>query len=223
MFDQYNEWITERLGKFTASDIHKLMEKGRGGEYFGKGAKTYIRQKAAEILTQEPVNGGRLNISSLEWGSAHEHEAVQLFEQETEFTVEYFGGANPKFFDYTNFSGGSPDGIANGTTVLEVKCPYNSGEHIEHLLLNSAEDLLEYYPEAYWQIQFNMLCTGCKNGYFISYDPRFAEEPLRLKYVYIEQNEEHALLLKERLAEAEKQLAVMIGMVRELLPETTNN
>lgn len=219
MFDQYNEWITDRLGKFTASDIWKLMEKGRGAEYFGKGAKTYIRQKAAEILTQEPVNGGRLNTAAMEWGSAHEHEAVQVFQEATGLMVAYFGGAEPKFFDYTNFSGGSPDGLVGDNKVAEIKCPYNSGEHVEHLLLSSGEDLKDYYPEAYWQILFNMLCTDSEGGYFISYDPRFAEEPLRLKVIEIEKDEADLLLLKERVTEAEKQLAVMVGMVRDLLPE----
>ena len=220
MFDQYNEWLTDRLGKFTASDIWKLMEKGKGAEYFGKGAKTYIRQKAAEILTQEPVNGGRLNTAAMEWGSAHEHEAIELFkEQFRGKDVIAYGGESPKFFDYTNFSGGSPDGVTDDNEVLEVKCPYNSSEHVEHLLLLSGEDLKGYYPEAYWQILFNMLCTGLDAGYFISYDPRFAEEPLRLKIIRIEKDEADLLLLKERVAEAEKQLAVMIGMVRDLLPE----
>lgn len=223
MFDQYNEWLTDRLGKFTASEIWKLTEKGRGGEYFGKGAKTYIRQKAAEILTQEPVNGGRANISSLEWGSAHEFEACKKFEEVTGLSASYLGGANPKFYDYTAFSGGSPDGLTSDKMVLEIKCPYNSGEHVEHLLLNSAEDLKDYYPEAYWQIMFNIICTDSEGGYFISYDPRFAEHPLRLKYITIEKDEAAIALLKERLTEAEKQLAVMIGLVRELLPVNNNN
>lgn len=220
MFEQYNEWITDRLGKFTASDIWKLLEKGRGNEYFGKGAKTYIRQKAAEILTQEPVNGGRLNTAAMEWGSAHEYEAVQAFEGATGLTVEYFGGAEPKFFDYSNFSGGSPDGLSSDKAVIEVKCPYNSGEHVEHLLLNSGEDLKEYYPEAYWQIMFNILCTNSDAGYFISYDGRFAEEPLQLKYIHIEKNDEHIELLKERISEAEKQLSVIIAMVRDNILES---
>lgn len=219
MFDQYNDWITDRLGKFTASEIWKLMEKGRGkDEYFGKGAKTYIRQKAAEILTQEPINGGRLNIAALEWGSAHEHEAVKRFEKETGLTVEYYGGASPKFFDYTPFSGGSPDGLITGEAIIEIKCPFNSAEHIEHLLINTSEDLKDYYPEAYWQILFNMICTETSKGYFISYDNRFAEEPLQTKIVEVFFNENDRDLLLERLKEAESQLALIIGLVRDLLP-----
>lgn len=219
MFQEHDAWLEQRLGKFTASEIWKLVESGRGGEYFGKGAKTYIRLKAAEILTLEPNNGGRVNGNALEWGSAHEFEALDRFAKETGFEVDYFGGASPKFFEYTAFSGGSPDAIIQGNTVGEVKCPYNSGEHIEHLLLNDAEDLKSYYPEAYWQLTFNMICTGLSKAIFISYDPRYADESLQLKTIAFELIDTDADLIKERVAEAEKQLSLMVSMVREMIKE----
>ena len=206
--------MTDRLGKFTASEIWKLTEKGKGGEYFGKGAKTYIRQKAAEILTMEQVNGGRANTNSMEWGNAHEYEAFERFVKETGLQdVEYYGGANPKFFDYTAFSGGSPD--AKGIDFVgEIKCPYNAGEHVEHLLLGDWEDLKGYYPEAYWQLTFNMICTNTKKAYFVSYDPRFADEHLQIKIIGFELNEADADNLKKRIEEAEKQLSVIVKLVR---------
>lgn len=215
MFEQLKEWETDRLGKITASEIWKIMESGRGGEYFGKGAKTYLRQKVAEILTLEPVNGGRTNMIAMEWGNANEFEAIQRFKKESKGTdVIHYGVANPKFFEYTPFSGGSPDGVTDDGEVIEIKCPYNSGEHIEHLLLNDETELKSYAPEYYWQITANMIFTGLKKAVFISYDNRFADEHLQIKLIRFELNEEHATLLKERLSEAEKQLAVMTELVR---------
>lgn len=214
MFDQYNDWMTDRLGKFTASEIWKLTEKGRGGEYFGKGAKTYIRQKAAEILTMEQVNGGRANSNAMEWGNAHEFEAFERFLKETGLKdAEHYGGANPKFFDYTALSGGSPDGKGE-TYVLEIKCPYNAGEHLEHLMLSCWEDLRSYYPEAYWQLTFNMICTNTNIGFFISYDPRFADDELQIKILQFRLVESDRDYLIERLTEAEKQLTEIIKKVR---------
>lgn len=217
MFETFEQWEADRLGKFTASEIWKLVEGGRGGEYFGKGAKSYIRLKAAEILTLEPNNGGRVNSNALEWGNSHEFEAADRFAKETGLHVDYYGGASPKFFEFTNFSGGSPDCIINSDTVGEIKCPYNSGEHIEHLLLNNADDLKSYYPEAYWQLTFNMICTGLRKATFISYDPRYADEALQLKTISFDIDEEDELLIKERVAEAEKQLGIMITLVREII------
>jgi hypothetical protein len=216
MFQEFEQWQLDRLGKFTASETWKLVEKGKGGEYFGKGAKTYIRQKAAEILTLEPINGGRTNGMALEWGSAHEHEAVVRFQKENPgIEVIYYGGAAPKFFQYSSNSGGSPDGCGDDGSVLEIKCPFNSGEHLEHIFISDAEELKSYYPECYWQMVFNMICTDQKIAHFISYDPRFADESLQFKQLTIELNDEDADIIKERVAEAEKQLKVMIDLVRE--------
>ena len=218
MFQDYESWMTDRLGKFTASEIYKLLVKGKGGEYFGQAAQTYIKQKAAEILTLEQNNGGRVNGNALEWGNAHEHEALlrlQQIRKGSEFI--YYGGASPKFFELTPFSGGSPDAVSDDSEVVEIKCPYNSAEHIEHLLLNDENDLKSYYPEAYWQMTFNMICTGLDKGLFVSYDPRYADEVLQIKIISFDINEEDAALIKERVAEAEKQLSVMVGMVRDLI------
>lgn len=216
LFEAQREWLMERCGKLTASEIWKLMEKGRGGEYFGKGAKTYIRQKVAEILTLEIVNGGRNNMTAMEWGAAHEFEAVQRFEKEKEIKVEYFGGANPKFFEYDMFSGGSPDGLTTDA-IIEVKCPFNSGEHISHLELEDVEALKDYAPEYYWQMAMNMLVCEKKKGWFISYDNRFADENLQIKILEVPRNEDDISLLKERILEAEKQMNVSVALLRNIV------
>lgn len=220
MFNE--QWIQDRCGKFTASEIHKLMQKGRNkDQYFGHGAMTYIRTKAAEILTMEPNNGGRLNTIAMEWGNSHEYDAVQRFVKETGHEVQYFGGSDPQFIPFTDFSGGSPDGLVNENAVLEIKCPYNSGEHIEHYLLNTADDLKSYAPEYYWQVMANMLFTGRNKAYFVSYDERFDSESLQIKILELDANLEEFDIINERINEAEKQLAVMIGLLTDLSETNT--
>jgi hypothetical protein len=98
--------------------------------------------------------------------------------------------------------------------VIEVKCPYNSGEHIEHCLLNSGEDLKIYNKQYYWQVMMNMLVTGQEKAYFISYDPRFADDHLQIKILPIEIDPADMIELKERIAEAEKQLSLLVQLVR---------
>lgn len=214
MFDQQQQWMMERCGKFTASEIHKLMVPGKSKNYFGDAAESYIRNKAAEVLTMEINNGGRLNTYAMEWGNAHEYEAVRRFEEDYKLPVEYFGGANPKFYEYSSFSGGSPDGFAGEDAIIEVKCPFNSSEHLSHLLLNDEIDIKSYCKEYYWQMVFNMICTNTNQAYFISYDPRFADEKLQLKVIDFKIPEYDAALIKERVNEAEKTLSVLINLVR---------
>lgn len=210
MFNEINQWLASRCGKFTASEIHKLMGKGRN-EYFGLVAKTYIATKAAEILTLEPANQ-RGPTMAMEWGLSHEFEAMTKFKEKSKLEIEYFGGENPTFFPYGKYAGGSPDGMGKDF-VIEIKCPFNSQEHLQHLLLQDAEGLKDYAPEYYWQITSNMLFSNRKQGIFISYDPRF-EDQYQLKTLEINFNYDDTEILKERLGEAEKYLEELLSKVK---------
>ena len=71
------EWEAQRIGKFTASEIHKLMGTPRKkGEVLSETAKSFVIEKAAEILTgqKRPVWG-----AALDWGVEHEQEAFIHF------------------------------------------------------------------------------------------------------------------------------------------------
>jgi hypothetical protein len=216
IFEQTTDWQAERLGKFTASEIHKLMQKGRAkDQYFGETAQTYIKGRLAEILTQEPcvqLEG----LAAIEWGNSNEIDAVMSFEKIKGKSVEYFGKGNPMFFPYEKFpdwAGGSPDGLIGDDGVIEVKCPYNSAHHITHLLIGSAEDLKKEKPDYYGQIQFNMLCTGRKNGFFISYDPRPLNHKIRCHVIDVPFDEPYCNDLEERISEAVKLLSVYLECI----------
>ena len=173
MFEQYDDWQRDRLGKITASECSKLMSKGRAKDkYFSEQGESYIMQKAAEILTCEPNNGGRANTDSMEWGNSHEQEAFEAWQKASGKTATYYGGGNPKFFSHSDFFGGSPDAIGSDF-ILEIKCPFNSAIHCEHLMLDSGEALKAEKPNYYWQIVANCYIHNLPRGVFVSYDPRF--------------------------------------------------
>jgi hypothetical protein len=199
------------------------MGKGRSKDaYFGQLAETYMLSKIAEILTLEPINGGRMNTDAMDWGNAHESDAAAAFQQKhPHLNLQYYGVINPKFFEYNQYCGGSPDGVFTAATgdngIIEIKCPYNSTEHVRHLLITDAASLLDIAPEYYWQMVANMLFTETRIGYFISFDPRMALERLQLHVVPIEPIDGHIDLIKERIAEASKWILTNVNILNDTL------
>lgn len=216
IFEQMAEWQKQRLGKFTSSEIWKLMQKGRSKDsYFGETAQTYIKGRLAEILTQEPVNNLD-GLAAIEWGNSNEIDAVMMFEKRMGLTVEYYGKGNPRFFPFSEhpeYAGGSPDGFVGEDGVIEVKCPYNSTHHITHMMIGGDSDLRIEKPDYYGQLQFNMLCSGRPKGYFVSYDPRMLKYELRLHVIEVPLNDAYCTELVERLGESLKLLKAYLGCI----------
>lgn len=217
------DWQYSRLGKFTASEIHKLFSKPKSGNgMFGEGALTYIRQKAAECLTMEVKD--EVNSYSITWGYQYEKEACKLYEKATGVEGIYYGKENPKFFEWKDYAGGSPDWQGEtiepidmhdkGLIGADFKCPYNSDIHLANLQLKSAEDLLKQHKDYYIQAQSNILFCDWDQFDFVSYDPRFRDERLRLKILTIYPDKCMIGDIKERLAAAEE---VKQQIINELL------
>lgn len=207
-------WKGERLGKFTSSEIGKLMVKGRSKEqYFGDGAITYIESRAAEIFNQLPVTNLD-GMKAVEWGKQYEAEAVVTLEQKLGVQVEYYGAQNPKLFSFEplkQWAGGSPDGIIPSLkAVFDIKCPENSTNHIKYWRMKSGADLKSENQLYYAQLQFNMLCTGLRKSFFVSYDPRPLESAVRLKILEVTYDEPYCLELVERLHKA-------VDMLRQII------
>jgi hypothetical protein len=208
------EWKSERLGKFSASEIGKLMVKGRSkDQYFGDGAITYIESRAAEIFNQLPVTDLD-GMKAIEWGNTYEHEAAAAFAEHLKLGIEYYGKSNPKFYPYEpvkQWAGGSPDGIVPRLrSVFEIKCPEVSTHHIKYWRIKEGADLKDVKPLYYGQLQFNMMCTGFKNGYFVSYDPRPLSREVKLKVLMVPYDAAYCKELDERLKKA-------VALLREII------
>lgn len=202
-FNQSNiEWLQKRLGRFTASEIHKLFVGGKKkDQLFGKGAESYIMAKAAELLTMEVKD--EIDFKQGEWGKANEQDAVLTMESLLEIKGTHYGMIKPQFFEYGQYAGCSPDweGVIEGLSVgADAKCPYNSAEHVRNLLLNSAEDLKEERWEYYCQLQMSIIVRGWNMAYFFSYDPRVIEHQYRHKMIRVFPDEAWQKEFHERLA-----------------------
>lgn len=196
MFAAVEAWRAERIGRFTASEIYKLMQSGKKGEYFGAGAMTYIMEVVGEIITGEtPEESAR----AIEWGWANEYEAIQEYERRTGVSVQYYGSGQPKFVPYNDVAGGSPDGEVGTHKLIEVKCPYNSGNHVKFLSMKGQQDLKEKNYEYFCQAQFNLRCTKREIADFLSYDPRVIDRRLCMAIIEVNRDEELIKELEERI------------------------
>jgi len=168
------EWKDQRVGKFTASTFGDCMGSGKLlGREFTIPGYTLIQEKVAERLTgeQKEITG-----KALDWGTAYEGEAIELYEKITGERV-----AEAPFVPlegYEDDAGGSPDGFVGEMGILEVKCPWNSANHIESL---ETGDIPVKMERGYFtQMQFNMLAAKKLYCDFVSYDPRIKDEDLKI-------------------------------------------
>jgi hypothetical protein len=210
-FDNY-EWLKARLGRFTASEGYKLfVGSKKKGELFGVGAQTYIKTKAAELLTMEVKQD--MDFKQSEWADSLEAEAVTEFELITKLKGTYYGVGNPTFFRYGDYAGCSPDWEIEGREGADIKCPYNSAEHVRNLLLASANDFKKERWEYYCQGQMSMLIRGWKKFHFVSYDPRMVEKKLRLKILTVYPDQEWRKKFEIRLNAAIEEVKSILFIV----------
>lgn len=204
-------WRDARCGKFTASEIWKLMtepqskaDKEAGN--WSKTALTYIHTKVAEELTGQVHQNS--NAYPLVWGEEQEPNAKVQLEMRTGLRV-----TKCTFIPFTDHSGGSPDGLIGDNSILEIKCPYNSSNQIEYLLVKDMADIKKVWPEYYWQCQMNMLFSNRSHTYFVTYDPRFTDEKHILRVIEFDAVPEDQDLCLKRLEKAiETKLAVIASL-----------
>lgn len=176
-------WLRERWGKFTASEMHRLMTNSKAKGSLSAGAMTYVREKVAEQLSE--FRRAEFSSAAMEWGGVeHELEAVEQFELMTGIRVNQTGEHQQFILSECGQWGGTPDGITFESGI-EVKCP-ESKTHLIYLSIIDAETLKDEEPKYYWQIQSYMQLTGKDHWHFVSYDPRFYAEHLRLHHCVIE-------------------------------------
>lgn len=196
-------WHDIRAGRFTSSEIWKLMESGTrlmnaaelaARPKSGKGSSTkfiedisalskttttYIRKKVAETLTGHAAEA--INSNPTRWGDDFEPIAAEYFAEK--FGVEF---EILSFVPYGENAGGSPDRKLKGKNeILEIKCPYDSANQIDYLMLTDQWDLKREYPEYYWQCMSNLLFMNADVCHFITYDHRMILDKHKMSHIEI--------------------------------------
>lgn len=170
------KWKLQRKGRFTASEIHKLLSKGAGSEMFGKGARTYIQQIAVDHYTG--FEDRDIMTYDMKMGKIREPEAYAHHCKLLGFELQYFGGGTPVFIEYGPDAGCSPDALAINSNGLisfgaDYKCPARD-THWDYLMnIKNQKDLQVFCPDYYAQQQFTLMCCKCDLYHWVSYNEYF--------------------------------------------------
>ena len=212
------DWYRARLGKFTGSQVGRLMKSGRGkDEYFGKDAIAYINEVMSErLLNRSVVEMDDLfeeyllqvtpTSKAMTWGNDQEMNARGLYANYNKVKVTSCGAVR-----HSAYFASSPDGLVmeqNG--CIEIKCPMPK-THTEYLVsVHNADELKAIKPEYYWQCMAHMACTGAEWCDWMSYCP-FSRKPLHV--VRIERNEDDIKEMLERIEYAAQMISVKMDEI----------
>jgi hypothetical protein len=214
------EWFTMRLGRFTSSEMYRLLtpakrdmtpaeladrpKKGPGSRtktimdysVMSDGAYTYIEEKVAEILTGQVEDD--VYAFAKEYGKEMEPVAAEYFTKQTGLNIE-----PAPFIPWGDHAGGSPDRfLVDEKSGLEVKCPLKPTKQVKYLQLTDQYDLLNHFPNFYWQCMSNLLFTGLDKWYFVTFSPMMIQDKHKMVKIEIMPNAEHFQILTTKIGRA---------------------
>jgi len=200
--DQRTEdWYAARLGKATASRFKDAIACLKNGNP-AQAQRDYLTELVVERLTQQPIQ--RFQNAAMTWGTEQEPAARAAYERVTGRIVEETGFVCHD----TLMAGCSPDGLVDWDGLIEIKCPYNTGNHIETLLNGMPAD---HIP----QVQGQLWITGREWCDFVSFDPRMPEA-LQLHVQRIQRDPSFIADLEARITSFLQQVGNQVEALRRL-------
>lgn len=217
----------ERIGKFTASEFHRLMAY-EGNNEFPKGAELFVMEKVSEVMTGTSSFDTDIDSPAMQRGRELEPIAIDLFENKTGLKVN-FKNEDQALLEYDYWLlkniasasildghvGATPDGIIDEFTNLEVKCLKTSNHLLNYIeLVKNGETLKKVSKQYYWQVQGQMLLSGANKTYFVCYDDRVNDIDKQLFYVIINRDRVSQDRLIKRLMLAVKRKLEILEMLK---------
>jgi len=190
------EWLTEKLGKPSASNIDKIItNEGK----ISKQREGYLYELAGEVITGRQENS--FKSVAMEQGTERENESRNFFEFISGATIKQVGDI---YKDERKLFLCSPDGILEDKKEgLELKNPLAKTQ-IKYLLDGKLPS--EYYG----QIQMSLYVTGYDYWNFVSYVPGM--KPLILR---VEPNKQYQTILKVELEVFCEELKTIVNKIKE--------
>jgi len=197
-----DDWYAARCGKATASRFRDVLARLKNGAPAADRQK-YLTELVVERLTGQPVTG--YENAAMRWGTEQEEYARRTYEQRVLLdNVEQVG-----FICHDVLMAGcSPDGLVDWDGLVEIKCPFNTGVHIDTLLNGMPA---EHVP----QIQGQMWITGRQWCDFVSFDPRMPAE-LQLHVQRINRDPAYVADLERQVTEFLNEVGAQVEALRRL-------
>ena len=194
------DWLDIRLGLISASRFKDVLSEPRSKADKDAGVLSATAEAYMNSLIAEIITGKQAEISgkALEWGSEYEASARIEYEFREGVTVEEIGIC----IHENRMIGASPDGFVGADGMIEIKCPYVSGNHVKTVIHGMPAEHMA-------QIQGNLWINGRDWCDFISFDPRVNNDN-RLYVQRINRNEPMIALI-------EKKALAMAGKMRSML------
>ena len=204
-------WFELRKGKITSSEIYKIMGNGRKEDGLTETGRTYLLERVSEILGGAPSvsHPSGVKPAALEWGTELEEVAIQYYSEVNNIEV-----IKASFIPFSNYYGGSPDGLLPPKGIIEVKCPFSSANHFKHGLIKDDNDFKKVATSYYYQCMSNIICAEADWCDFISFDPRV--EPDYRMFVY------RLFRNQEEVDNINNKLEVSITYMKDLLERIKN-
>jgi putative phage-type endonuclease len=153
------DWFAARLGKVTASSLHKVLAKTKTG--YGADRGNYMTQLVLERVTGSKAES--YTNAAMQWGIDQEPFARAAYEAKTGVMVEEVGFMPHPTIDA---SGASPDGLVGTDGMVEIKCP-DSKTALECWLSDKPVEA-KYFAQMQWQ----MRCANRAWCDYVVFDPR---------------------------------------------------
>lgn len=190
MLQRSSDWFDARKGRFTASDIHKLL----GVRGLGQTGESYIFEKAIEEIFGLDEEDTFVS-NDMQRGITLEPLAFRKFKELKEF--DFLDVQETTFFSFGSHAGASPDGLVGNDAIIEIKCPRPT--KFFNLVAKGIEAIDKEYIA---QMQMQMLCTNSVKAYFFNYIIFNGVEMWH--EIEVERDEKMIDLIKERIGQAIK-------------------
>jgi len=155
-------WHGQRCGILTASRIKDVLAVSKRDGKPLQARADYLMEKVCEILTGKPVS--KFQNEAMRWGVEWEPVALEAYQRATGREVVAAGFCLHPELEYV---GASPDGLMLDRG-LEIKCPFNTANHIAAILDGMP-------PEHMAQVQAGMWICELPAWDFVSYDKRLGD------------------------------------------------
>ena len=179
-------WLAKRVGKITASNVPKLMTKGKGKEW----GDTSIKELLAVFHERRTgIKRDSISTFAMRWGLEWEYPAFCYYRDHYNPEVVYSkDGDEILFLEPISGFGISPDGVTPQMEresdliwvgITEIKVPENPVNHLLYCRIERIEKGDDYYFQMIAQF-----LSGVDWIDFCSFDPRMEDgDPLKMHVV----------------------------------------